>query len=132
MHRSRHFDSRRRSVLITGSVLAIAAAVRPQPLFAQAAHSPLRIGTIGAGRIGGTVGGLWVRAGHPVMFSSKDPQEGQQLAAKLGPLARAGTVAEAIAFGDVMFLAVPYGAMPAIGREYGEALKGKVVLDAGN
>jgi predicted dinucleotide-binding enzyme len=66
------------------------------------------------------------------MFSSKDPQEGRALASRLGPPARAGSVAEAIAFGDVVFLAVPYGAMPEIGREYGAALKGKIVLDAGN
>ena len=39
---------------------------------------------------------------------------------------------EAIAFGDVVFLAVPYGAMEAIGRDYGAALKGKIVLDCGN
>lgn len=132
MHSRRPFGHERRTLLSAGAVLGVAASLRPQLLFAQAAGSALRIGTIGAGRIGGTVGGLWVRAGHPVMFSSKDPQEGQALAARLGPPARAGSVAEAIAFGEVVFLAVPYGAMPEIGREYGQALKGKIVLDAGN
>ena len=132
MHSPRFLGRERRALLGAGAVLGLAASLRPQLLFAQAAGGSLRIGTIGAGRIGGTVGGLWVRAGHPVMFSSKDPQEGEALAARLGPLARAGSVAEAIAFGDVVFLAVPYGAMPEIGREYGEALKGKIVIDAGN
>jgi 8-hydroxy-5-deazaflavin:NADPH oxidoreductase len=132
MHPPRPSGRERRTWLAAGAVLGLAAALRPQRLFAQAAASRLRIGTIGAGRIGGTVGGLWVRAGHPVMFSSKDAQEGETLAARLGPPARAGSVAEAIAFGDVVFLAVPYGAMPEIGREYGAALKGKIVLDAGN
>jgi len=42
------------------------------------------------------------------------------------------TVAEAIAFGDVVFIAVPYAAYPQIGKDYGSALAGKVVLDAGN
>ena len=82
--------------------------------------------------IGGTVGGLWVKAGHPVMFSSREPRRGQELATRLGPPARAGTVEEAIAFGDVVFFAVPYGAMAAIGRDHGAALKGKIVLDCGN
>jgi 8-hydroxy-5-deazaflavin:NADPH oxidoreductase len=132
MHPPRPSGRERRTWLAAGAVLGLAAALRPQRLFAQAAASRLRIGTIGAGRIGGTVGGLWVRAGHPVMFSSKDAQEGQALAARLGPPARTGSVAEAIAFGDVVFLAVPYGAMPEIGREYGAALKGKIVIDAGN
>jgi predicted dinucleotide-binding enzyme len=132
MHSSRLAKPERRRWLGAGVALALAAALRPRLVFAQPLERKLRIGTIGAGRIGGTVGGLWVRAGHPVMFSSKDPQEGQALAAKLGPLARAGSVAEAIAFGDVVFLAVPYGAMPEIGREYGAALQRKIVLDAGN
>ena len=127
MQRPRPFV-RRRTLLIASGAVAFAPAV----VLAQPSAGKLRIGTIGAGRIGGTVGALWVRAGHAVMFSSKDPQEGQALATRLGALARAGTVDEAIAFGDVVFLAVPYGAMPEIGREHGGALKGKIVLDAGN
>ena len=132
MHESDLFASRRRMIVVAGGALALAALVRPGRAVAQAPGGKLRIGTIGAGRIGGTVGGLWVRAGHPVMFSSKDASEGKALAEKLGPPARAGSVEEAIAFGDVILLAVPYGAMPAIGRDYGAALKGKIVLDAGN
>ena len=42
------------------------------------------------------------------------------------------THAEAIDFGEAVFLAVPYGAMPQIGRDFGAQLAGKVVLDAGN
>ena len=125
------FLSQRRRVLIAGSVFAVAAA-RPRVVLSQAAPTRLRIGTIGAGRLGGTVGELWLRAGHPVMFSARNLEESKALAARLGPPAEAGSVAEAIAFGDVVFLAVPYGAMPEIGREHGAALKGKIVLDAGN
>ena len=132
MSSPRPFVPDRRTLLVAGATLGVAAALGPRALLAQTTAARLRIGTIGAGRIGGTVGGLWVRAGHPVMFSSKDPEEGRELAARLGPPARAGTVAEAIAFADVVFLAVPYGAMPEIGRDFGAALKGKVVLDAGN
>ena len=73
------------------------------------------IGIIGAGNIGGAVGALWVKAGHPVMFSSRNPDELKDMVAKLGPLAHAGTVAQAIAFGDALFIAVPYAALPQIG-----------------
>jgi predicted dinucleotide-binding enzyme len=90
------------------------------------------IGIIGSGRIGSTIGGLWVRAGHPVLFSSRHPEELEDLVAKLGPLAKAGTVAQAIAFGDALLIAVPYSAVPKIGEENRAALKGKVVLDACN
>ena len=70
----------------------------------------MRIGVIGSGHIGGTIGGLWVKAGHAVLFSSRHPEELKDLVAGLGALAQAGTVEQAIAFGDVLFIAVPYGA----------------------
>ncbi len=126
-------DRRRREMLVAGGALALAAALRPSRVIAQAAGGgKSRIGVIGSGHIGGTIGGLWVKAGHPVLFSSRHPEELKDLVAGLGPLARAGTVAEAIAFGDVLFVAVPYGALVQLGQDYAGALKGKIVLDAGN
>ena len=92
----------------------------------------MKIGIIGAGHIGGTIGELWTKAGHPVFFSSRHPEELQELVARLGPLAQAGTVDQAIGFGDVVLIAVPYGALPQIGKDYGKSLAGKIVLDASN
>jgi hypothetical protein len=66
------------------------------------------------------------------MFSSLDLEHDKALAAKLGGKARAGTSKEAVAFGDVILLAVPYGAMPAVAKDVGAAIKGKVVVDASN
>ncbi len=121
-----------RSVAGVSSMLALAATSRAG--FAQtpdAAH--IKIATIGAGHIGGTVGALWVKAGHPVMFSSRHPEELKDMVAGLGPLAHAGTTAEAIAFADVVLLAVPYSAMKQIGQDYGKELATKVlVIDASN
>lgn len=125
-------DLERRALLIAGGALGLVATMQSRLASAQSTAGKLRIGTIGAGRIGGTVAGLWIKAGHPVMFSAKSADEAREVAAKLGPLASAGTVAEAIAFGDVIFLAVPYGAMAEIGRDFGPALKGRIVLDCGN
>ena len=96
------------------------------------AQTKSRIGIIGAGNIGASVGDLWVKAGHPVMFATRDPDELKDLVAKLGPLAHAGTVAQAIAYGDALFIAVPYAALPQIGADYKDALKGKIMLDATN
>jgi predicted dinucleotide-binding enzyme len=93
---------------------------------------PLQIGVIGSGRLGGAVGALWVKAGHPVMFSSRHPEELKDMVAKLGPLARSGTVEQAIAFGDVILLATPYGAVPEVASTYGASLARKTVLDATN
>ncbi len=132
MLRHSHPDPLRRGLLAAGGLAVLLAALAPRGAAAQAAASGMRIGIIGAGRIGGTIGGLWVKAGHPVMLSSRHPEELKDLAASLGPLAKTGTVAEAIAFGDALFIAVPYGALPQIGKDYGAAMKGKVVLDACN
>lgn len=92
----------------------------------------LKIGIIGAGQIGGTLGEHWVKAGHQVLLSSRHPESLKPLADRLGPLARVGTPGEAAAFGDVILVSVPYGAFPQVGRDHGEALRGKIVLDPGN
>ncbi|MEA2963350.1 MAG: 8-hydroxy-5-deazaflavin:NADPH oxidoreductase [Alphaproteobacteria bacterium] len=123
-------DRRRRALLATAGALLLGAVFDPLRAGAQTAKS--RIGIIGSGRIGSTIGGLWVKAGHSVLFSSRHPEELKDMVAGLGAAAQSGDVAQAIAFGDVIFLAVPYGALPQIGRDNAEALKGKVMLDACN
>ena len=99
---------------------------------ASAASDKLKIGVIGSGRIGSTLGGIWVKAGHEVMFSSLDIEHDKALAAKLGAGARAGTPREAAAFGEVLLVAVPYSALPSVGKDLANVIKGKVVLDACN
>lgn len=122
-----------------GDIMALAAlflacAALPCEVSAQATSSAatMKIGIIGSGNIGSTVGTLWVKAGHQALFSSRHPEQLKPLVDGLGPLARAGTVKEALAFGDVIFLGVPYGAYPQIGKDYANELAGKIVLDAGN
>src|SRR5215469_5897715 len=122
-------DSSRRKIVFGGVALVFGVAFCPLRATAQAKQ---RIGVIGSGHIGGTIGGLWVKAGHPVLFSSRHPDELKDLVTGLGELPQAGTVDQAIAFGDVVFIAVPYAALPQIGRDYGAALKGKIMLDACN
>jgi predicted dinucleotide-binding enzyme len=100
---------------------------------AHADAAPMRIATIGAGRMGGALGALFVKAGHEVMFSSRNPDELKDMVAALGPKARAGSVADAVAFGDVVFLLVPYSAMPDLAKTHGGALAKKpLVLDVSN
>lgn len=99
---------------------------------ASNAGAGLKIGIVGSGRIGGTLGELWLKAGHEIMFSSLDLEHDKTLAARLGGKARAGTPKEAAAFGDVLLIAVPYSALPQVGRDLADLLKGKVVLDPSN
>ena len=109
-------------------VAAAAVAVVPSAL----AQKPVKIGVIGSGRIGSTLGGLWVKAGHEVMFSDRDPEQVKRAMDGLGPRAKAGSVAEAVAFGDAVLIAVPYAALPAIQQQVGAQLKGKIVIDPNN
>jgi predicted dinucleotide-binding enzyme len=120
-------NTRRRFLQVLG--LAGAAGVLPLP---AASQGKKRIGIVGSGRVGGGLGAAWVKAGHQVMFSSLDLEHDRALAAKLGPNARAGTPREAAAFGEVLMISVPYGALPQVGRDLGELLRGKVVIDTCN
>ncbi len=122
----------RRTLLWT--VLACCAASGlPAGDAAPAADAALpRIGLIGSGNVGSNLGRAWTRAGYEVMFSSLDLEADKRLAAQVGPKASAGTTQQAAAFGDVVVVAVPYGALPALGRSLGNALQGKAVIDASN
>jgi predicted dinucleotide-binding enzyme len=101
--------------------------------FAARAQGKPKIATIGAGREGGALGTVFAKAGYPVMFSSRNPDSLKDLVAAAGPTAKAGTVADAVAFGDVVLLVVPYTAIEQIGKDYGTALASKpLVMDVSN
>jgi len=125
---------RRREFLQTAATAVAGLALGSMPLATRAAANGggMKIGVIGSGRIGGTLGSLWVKAGHEVLFSARNLDEVRKVIEGLGPKARAGTPQEAAAFGDVILISVPYSALPQIGRDLAAELKGKVVLDTCN
>jgi predicted dinucleotide-binding enzyme len=88
---------------------------------------------IGAGRIGGNCARQAVKGGHEVMLSfSRDPSSLERLASELGSeRASVGSPADAVAFGEVVILSVPWGAIPDALAQAGE-LTGKVVIDTTN
>ena len=86
----------RRALLSAGGALLLSAALVPGRAMAQANGGKSRIGVIGSGHIGGTIGGLWAKDGHEVLFSSRHPEELKDLVAGLGANAQAGTVQQAI------------------------------------
>src|SRR5688572_13551135 len=99
---------------------------------AHAQSEPMKIGIIGTGRIGGALARHWVKAGHEVLVSSRHPEELQPLAKELGARAHVGQPREAAAFGSVVLVSVPYGAMPQIGTDFAAELAGKVIIDTSN
>jgi 8-hydroxy-5-deazaflavin:NADPH oxidoreductase len=88
------------------------------------------IGLIGAGHIGSQVARLAVANGYDVVISnSRGPDSLKDLIGELGPRARAATVAEAAAAGDIVVVTIPlkhYRSVPV------EPLAGKVVIDTNN
>ena len=134
MRRHHTTDRARREFLRISGIGLFALAAPPAAAVAQTTTgSPLKIGMVGAGREGSALGALFVKAGHPVMFSSRNPDRLKDLVTGLGPLAQAGTVEKAIAFGDVVAIVVPYTAVEEIGKTHARALATKVlVLDVSN
>ena len=93
----------------------------------------MKIGILGAGRIGGTLGKRWAAKGHAVFFGVRDAQsdKAQVLLKEIGPDAKVGSVAEAAAFGEVVLLAVPWASAQEVVQQAGD-LTGKVLIDATN
>jgi hypothetical protein len=86
----------------------------------------MQIAVIGTGKIGGTLGEKWRRAGHEVRYGSRNPRTD-------GPGgAVVVAVGEAIDGADVVVFAVPAAAVEEVAAENATALAGKVVVDATN
>jgi predicted dinucleotide-binding enzyme len=119
--------NRREFLVVAGA--AVVAGALPSP---ASAAGKTRIGIVGSGQVGSAIGAVWVKAGHEVMFSSRNIENDKALAAQLGAGARAGTPREAAAFGEVVMVSVPYRALPDVGKDLGDLIKGKVVIDTCN
>ena len=129
----RHLPDLRRRDLLKVAGTAVLLGVLPLSKRAAAAGaSKMKVGMIGSGNVGSALGRVWASAGHEVMFSSRNLDNDKKLAAGIGANARAGTPREAAAFGEVLVFAVPYGALPELGKNLADSIKGKIVIDACN
>jgi len=91
----------------------------------------MRIGIVGAGRIGGNCAVQFAKGGHQVKLSGRDLAKLEPLAAEIGELARVGTPAEATEFGEVVVFAVPWDGFDDAVASAG-SLDGKIVIDTTN
>jgi predicted dinucleotide-binding enzyme len=87
---------------------------------------------IGVGNLGSMVARHLVDGGEPVVLAAKDQTHAEALAEKLGPLARAASVEDAIAEGDAVVLAVWLDQSRDLIPEQSHRLEGKIVIDASN
>ena len=88
----------------------------------------MKIAIIGTGFIGGTLGRALANAGHEVTFGSRRADD--QVSS--GTTARVASVGDALAGSDIVVLALPAAAVSDLSAEHGDALAGKVVIDATN
>jgi predicted dinucleotide-binding enzyme len=91
----------------------------------------MRIAVIGAGNVGSGFTRAATGAGHEVVVSAAHPERASALAAETGARA-AGSNGEAVQGADVVLLAVPGTAAPALAAEIAPQLSGAVIVDATN
>ncbi len=90
----------------------------------------MRIGVIGAGRVGGTLARGFVHAGHDVATANAhDPETLVPLADELGVHCVALSAMDAERFADIVVLAIPFGHYDEVPAA---AVVGKTVIDATN
>ena len=93
----------------------------------------MNIAIIGAGNVGGALGGSWAKAGHRVVFGVREPDSDRtkKLLADTGHGATAQAVAAAAKGADVVVLATPWDAVEDALTALGD-LGGKVLIDCTN
>jgi 8-hydroxy-5-deazaflavin:NADPH oxidoreductase len=92
----------------------------------------MRVGIVGAGRIGGTEARLLAAAGHDVILSfARDSSKLNALVSELGERASVGSPEDAVAVSDAVIFAVPWDAIPLALEQMGD-LSGKIVVDTTN
>jgi predicted dinucleotide-binding enzyme len=93
----------------------------------------MKIGIIGSGNMGSGLGILWAKKGHELMFSfSRNPKALEKAAAASGKNARTGTPIDAARFGEVILLAVPWGAIDDAIKDVAKMLSGKILISCNN
>lgn len=93
----------------------------------------MKIAVIGSGNIGGNLGKHWAKAGHEVLFSSRHPEELNDIVRDAQGDAKAVSVEKAFeANADVYVLAVPFKAIDKLSELYAGEYHGKIIIDATN
>lgn len=93
----------------------------------------MKIAIIGAGHVGGALGRGWAKAGHTIIFGVRDPAGGKTKPplAEIGGAASSVLVPDAVRSADVVVLATPWDAVPAVINAMGD-LRGKILIDCTN
>jgi len=93
----------------------------------------MKIGIIGAGDVGSTLGKAWAKRGHQIMFGIRNPEslKAKKLLSSQDINLQIGNIDEAINFGEVIVLAVPWEVALEIVKA-APNLSGKTIIDPTN
>jgi hypothetical protein len=93
----------------------------------------MKIGILGSGNVGATLGTRWAHGGHSVVFSSREPQSDKmkELVGRAGATARAATPVETVAASEIVVVATPWNAAQNALSSVG-SFQGKIVIDVLN
>jgi len=99
---------------------------------AAVSDGTLTTAIIGVGKIGGALARHFVAGGEPVVLAAGDESRAEALADELGPLARAGSVEDAIVGAEVVVLALWLDTIKELVPQHARHLEDKVVVDTAN
>ena len=93
----------------------------------------MEIAIIGAGDVGGTLGKIWAKKGHQIMFGVRNLQSPNilNLIKFTNSGVKVGTIGEAATFADVIVIAIPWMAVEEAIKSAGD-LSGKILIDSTN
>lgn len=87
---------------------------------------------IGAGNIGGTLAEKWKAAGHTILIGARNPNDEETVKWAQGIGARVLSIIDAVKAGDAVLVATPGKVVVDLATSLGDALTGKLVMDATN
>lgn len=92
-----------------------------------------KIGILGSGAVGKTLGSGFIKHGYEVMIGSRDESKLEDWKAQEGTMAHSGSFKEAASFGELIVLACLGEAAEKVLESAGEeAINGKTIIDATN
>jgi 8-hydroxy-5-deazaflavin:NADPH oxidoreductase len=94
----------------------------------------MRIAVMGTGHVGGALGIGWARAGHEVIFGTRDPKgaDSQELLSRAAGKARLASIGDSVVAAEITALALPWGAVAETLQVIGPSLSGRVLIDCTN
>ena len=92
----------------------------------------MKVAIIGTGNIGGNLGRALAAKNHQIIYGVRDPQSPKTQAALANITGATATdIAQAVAAGELIFLALPWQALPEALQKAGD-LTDKIVVDCSN